>query len=197
MSIQHLDAAIYSLIRLEICVPRYFNRALRIVSNNLPFSVVSTFWMYVIIWQDKILSALCSSNYICCEIGGYKKTMMVLFFPCFFLFLFCDTFHTHSFDIFSLFIPICAKSIGQEKKPDAINICFYAHRQKLLRRVVSTFKYKLLGLRSHVNANLIAFTGILCFDFMPVWVNVFFSSIYASIRAPHIKVHIGNCLSNE
>lgn len=165
--------------------------------------------MYVIIWQDKIVSALCSSNYICCKIGRCEKIVFLrwsYFFLVFFVLFswyFSHT-HIHTSPMYLVcpFLFVCV-SRASDKKRAAINICFYVRRQKLLRCVMSTFKYKLLGLRSHVNANLIAFTGILYFDFVWAWpcmcvcVCICFSSIHASIWAPYIKVHIGNCLSNE
>lgn len=196
MSIQHLDAAIYLYawkyvfrgILIERCV----------LSRTIyPFLLLVRFectWLFDKIKYYPLFVHLIT---FAAKLVGIKRrgwSYFFLFFSCsFFVTLFT---HIHSIYLVCPFL-FARRASDRKKKPDAINICFYAHRQKLLRRVVSTFKYKLLGLRSHVNANLIAFTGILCFDFMPVWVNVFFSSIYASIRAPHIKVHIGNCLSNE
>lgn len=76
--------------------------------------------------------------------------------------------HTSPMYLVCPFLFVCV-SRASDKKRAAINICFYVRRQKLLRCVMSTFKYKLLGLRSHVNANLIAFTGILYFDFVWAW----------------------------
>lgn len=96
--------------------------------------------IYVIIWRDKIVSAFCSSNYVWCEIGWWKKSESDGFFL-FFAFFSWSFPHIRSTYLVYLLL--------FSWKSASITICFYARRQKLLRRVMSTFSYKLLGLRSH------------------------------------------------
>lgn len=119
---------------------------------------------YVIIWQDKIVSAFCPSNYIWCAklvdwttAGGWLLSFPFLLFVFFFVYgiffltlflspsitLSCTRAHNlcpHSFRPFRF--SVWVKEAAQEmktKKSVAINICFYVRRQKLLRRVMSTF----------------------------------------------------------